>query len=82
MRSDGPYCFARALFDPDRLPSDTFFLNFEFPLRMLRAGERHATVTIECLPRQSGSSQSTQWRRIAGVARDLVDLRWRMSREH
>jgi len=80
MRSDGPYLFARELFEPERLPSDTFFLNFEFPLRMLRAGEPHATVTIECLPRVAGSSKSTQWKRIAGVARDLVDLRWRMLR--
>ena len=81
MRSDGPYLFARELFDPDRLPSDTFFLNFEFPLRMLRAREPYSTVTIECLPRVAGASKSTQWKRIAGVARDLVDLRWRMLRE-
>jgi dolichol-phosphate mannosyltransferase len=79
MRSDGPYLFAAELFHPDRLPSDTFFLNFEFPLRMLRAREPHATVTIECLPRVGGTSKSTQWKRIAGVARDLVDLRVRMS---
>lgn len=80
MRSDGPYLFARELFRPEELPSDTFFLNFEFPLRMLRAREPHATVTIECLPRVAGSSKSTQWKRIAGVARDLIDLRWRMLR--
>lgn len=78
MRSDGPYLFARGLFHPEKLPSDTFFLNFEFPLRMLRAREPHATVTIECLPRVSGASKSTQWKRIAGVAKDLVDLRWRI----
>jgi dolichol-phosphate mannosyltransferase len=82
LRSDGPYLFARELFRPEELPSDTFFLNFEFPLRMLRAREPHATVTIECLPRRAGSSKSTQWKRIAGVAKDLVDLRLRMLRGH
>ncbi len=80
LRSDGPYLYARDLFHPEALPSDTFFLNFEFPLRMLRAREPHATVTIECLPRRAGASKSTQWKRIAGVARDLVDLRVRMLR--
>lgn len=82
LRSDGPYLYARELFHPEDLPSDTFFLNFEFPLRMLRAREPHATVTIECLPRRAGSSKSTQWKRIAGVARDLFDLRIRMLRGH
>ena len=81
MRSDGPYLFARELFDPARLASDTFFLNFEFPIRMLRAAEPHTTVTIECLPRISGASKSTQLKRITGVARDLLDLRWRLLRE-
>ncbi|MBI2896732.1 MAG: glycosyltransferase family 2 protein [Deltaproteobacteria bacterium] len=78
MRSDGPYLFARELFDPALYESDTFFLNFEFPIRMLRSHERHGTVTIECVPRISGSSKSTQLGRILGVARDLVDLRLRI----
>lgn len=78
MRSDGPYLFARELFDPSVLASDTFFLNFELPIRMLRAREPHATVTIECVPRISGSSKSTQLGRILGVARDLLALRLRI----
>ncbi|MEI8256005.1 MAG: glycosyltransferase family 2 protein [Deltaproteobacteria bacterium] len=81
MRSDGPYLFRRELFDPDVLAPDSFFLNFEFPIRMLRAHERFATETIECVPRISGTSKSTGWKRIAGVGRDLLDLRLRLWRE-
>lgn len=78
MRSDGPYLFRRELFDPERLPPDTFFLNFEFPIRAMRAGTASTVVTIRCVPRRSGQSKSTGLRRIAGVARDLLDLRRRL----
>ena len=81
MRSDGPYLFRRELFDADLLRPDTFFLNFEFPIRMLRAHERYATETIECVPRISGQSKSTGWKRIVGVGRDLIELRVRLLRE-
>ena len=81
MRSDGPYLFRRELFNPDTLKPDSFFLNFEFPIRILRNGERYSTVTIRCIPRLSGRSKSTGWKRIWGVARDLVELRVRVARE-
>lgn len=77
LRSDGPYLFRRALFLPEQLPPDTFFLNFEFPIRVLNAGIQTSTVTIACRPRRAGQSKSTQWHRIVGVGRDLVDLRVR-----
>lgn len=80
LRSDGPYLFRRELFDADLLAPDTFFLNFEFPIRILRDGRRIETVTIECVPRRAGTSKSTGLRRILGVARDLVDLRLRLWR--
>jgi dolichol-phosphate mannosyltransferase len=79
MRSDGPYLFRRELFDPRVLVPDTFFLNFEFPIRMLRQRVSTAVVEIPCLPRRSGRSKSTGLRRITGVARDLVSLRLRLS---
>ena len=81
MRSDGPYLFRRGLFDADKLAPDTFFLNFEFPIRMLGAGVANSVVTIECRPRRSGQSKSTGLKRIYGVAQDLVDLRVRRLRE-
>lgn len=77
LRSDGPYLFRRALFDPRQLAPDTFFLNFEFPIRALCAGLRMRTVTIACRPRRAGQSKSTGLARIAGVAKDLLALRAR-----
>ena len=81
MRSDGPYLFRHHLFEPDKLVPDTFFLNFEFPIRMLSARVPATVVTIECRPRRSGSSKSTGLKRIVGVAQDLLDLRVRRTKE-
>lgn len=81
MRSDGPYLFRHSLFDPDKLVPDTFFLNFEFPIRVLSDQTPAAVVTIECRPRHAGHSKSTGLRRIFGVARDLLDLRVRRTKE-
>ncbi|MBX7190480.1 MAG: glycosyltransferase family 2 protein [Sandaracinaceae bacterium] len=81
MKSDGPYLVERELFDPDALPPDTFFLNFELPIRLLAKKTPSTVVTIECRPRRAGSSKSTQWHRILGVAKDLGDLRMRRWRE-
>lgn len=81
MKSDGPYLVKRVLFDPDALPPDTFFLNFELPIRLLAKKVPSTVVTIECRPRRAGTSKSTQWHRILGVAKDLGDLRVRRWRE-
>lgn len=81
LRSDGPYLFRRTLFDPDQLPPDTFFLNFEFPLRVLGARLRARTVTVPCRRRLSGQSKSTGIARIVGVGRDLASLRARRARD-
>jgi dolichol-phosphate mannosyltransferase len=80
LHSDGPYLFKRSLFIPEELPPDTFFLNFEFPIRVLAAGYKTATVTIKCRPRRAGTSKSTGLKRITLVARDLLDLRVRRTR--
>lgn len=80
IRSDGPYLFRREIFDPDQLKPDTFFLNFEFPIRVVAASLPANTVTIRCRPRAAGVSKSTGIKRIVGVARDLLDLRVRRSR--
>ncbi len=81
LASDGPYLFRRRLFDPRQLPADSFFLNFEFPIRALGAGLTIRSVTIACRPRRSGRSKSTGLRRITGVARDLLGLRARRTRD-
>jgi glycosyltransferase involved in cell wall biosynthesis len=80
LRSDGPYLFRRGLFDPEQLKPDTFFLNFEFPIRVLSAGLPTRTVTIRCRPRRAGVSKSTGLARVWGVGKDLVDLRLRRLR--
>ncbi|HET6416320.1 MAG TPA: glycosyltransferase family 2 protein [Polyangiales bacterium] len=81
MQSDGPYLFRRPLFDADQLVPDTFFLNFEFPIRMLGAAVPNSVVTIQCRPRRAGHSKSTGLKRIAGVAQDLFELRIRRAKE-
>jgi len=77
LRCDGPYLFRRALFRPEQLPPDSFFLNFEFPIRTIIEGRRTRNVVIRCRQRRAGMSKSTGLQRIAGVARDLIDLRLR-----
>lgn len=81
LRSEGPYLFRRVLFEPDALPPDTFFLNFEFPIRMLVAKRRTSCVVIPCRQRRAGVSKSTGLARIAGVAQDLLLFRLRRFRE-
>ena len=79
VHSDGPYLFRRSLFDPEQLTPDTFFLNFEFPIRVVGADLPRRTVTIACRPRRAGVSKSASFRRILGVGRDLFALRRRRS---
>lgn len=81
MKSDGPYLFRRRLFDPEQLKPDTFFLNFEFPIRVLAAGLKVSTVTIACRPRLAGYSKSAGVKRALMVGVDLLEFRQRRNRE-
>lgn len=81
LKSDGPYLIRRALFDPSQLAPDTFFLNFELPIRVLAAGLAVRTVTVACRPRRAGSSKSASFGRAFGVAKDLFAMRGRAVRE-
>jgi glycosyltransferase involved in cell wall biosynthesis len=81
LESDGPYLFRRALFLPEQLPSDSFFLNLEFPIRVLAAKQRTQTVTIRCRPRRAGVSKSAKAKVVLRVARELVAFRVRRLRE-
>jgi len=80
MRSDGPYLFRRELFSARELVPDTFFLNFEFPIRAMQRRVRSSVVTIECVPRRAGQSKSAGWRTVYRVGRDLLDLKRRQLR--
>jgi len=77
LRSEGPYLFRRTLFRPEALPADSFFLNFEFPIRVLAERRPVRNVIIPCRQRLSGVSKSTGFARVLGVARELVDFRVR-----
>jgi dolichol-phosphate mannosyltransferase len=81
LESDGPYLFRRALFQPEKMPSDSFFLNLEFPIRVLLSSAKVATVTIRCRPRRAGASKSAKAKVVARVARELVAFRVRRALE-
>jgi glycosyltransferase involved in cell wall biosynthesis len=81
LQCEGPYLFRRSIFVPEELPPDSFFLNFEFPIRTLAKGLRTRNVVIQCRPRRAGVSKSTGLGRIGGVAKDLIDLRLRRLKE-
>ena len=77
LKSDGPYLFQKHLFDPNILVPDSFFLNFEFPIRMLKAKVHSEIVSISCRQRRSGQSKSSGMRTIYIIAKDLIGLRFR-----
>jgi hypothetical protein len=81
LRSDGPYLFRRTLLDPDQIEPDTFFLNFELPIRVVAARLPYRTVAIPCRPRLAGRSKSAKLETIVAVGRDLVAMRRRRIRE-
>ena len=81
MRSDGPYLFKRTLLDPSQLAPDTFFLNFELPIRAKEAQLHTNTVTVSVRPRRSGQSKTARPGKILGVAKDLFALRRRRLQE-
>lgn len=78
VQSEGPYLFRRALLDPAQIEPDTFFLNFEVPIRAKRAGLRLRQTTITCRPRRAGESKTAHPTIALRVARDLLRLRLRV----
>lgn len=73
-RFDGVYLARTALFATTPAQSESFFFNFEYPIRLLRAGARAGETTIHVRPRRSGASKVKNARTIARVARELVRL--------
>lgn len=74
----GTMVFRRTLLDEvPTLHSDSFFLNLEFPIQVLRMGAPHAVVEIEAQPRLHGQSKVANLRRIRLVAREAVAMRLR-----
>jgi dolichol-phosphate mannosyltransferase len=81
LRCEGPYLFRRELFDAGVLQPDSFFLNFEFPIRVLRGGHDVSIAEVRCRPRIGGTSKTANLKTILRVATDLVGLRVRLWRE-
>lgn len=81
LESDGPYLFRRALFVADVLVPDSFFLNLEFPIRVLATGHASRVVRIHCRPRLGGASKSARAGTVVRIARDILDFRVRRWRE-
>jgi len=79
--SDGPYLVPRSLVDPRQLTPDSFFLNFELPLRVHAAGLPHTVVEVPCRPRRAGVSKTAALGKVRTVAADLLDLRRRRDRD-
>lgn len=77
VQSDGPYLFRRGILDPSQLEPDTFFLNFEVPIRATAAGLRTAQVEVRCRPRRSGESKTARPGVAMRVVKDLFALRAR-----
>ncbi len=77
IRSEGPYLFRRSLFQEEQLLSDSFFLNFEFPIRAVRAGISTAQVRIPCRQRLGGVAKSAAAKPILHVTSDLLLMRMR-----
>jgi hypothetical protein len=60
------------------MESDTFMINCEIPLRLMRAGVRPAFVQIEAAKRQAGGSKVLNPARIASVVSEMIRLRRKM----
>lgn len=73
-RFDGVYLARTALFAQTKARAESFFFNFEYPIRLLRAGARAGETTIHVRPRRSGVSKVKNARTIARVARELLRL--------
>lgn len=81
LRCEGPYLFRRELFDAELLEPDSFFLNFEFPIRVLRGGHEVSVAEVRCRPRIGGASKTANLKTIIQVGTDLIGLRLRLWRE-
>lgn len=71
----GTMVFRRALLDRVRLTCDSFLVNVELPLKLMRLGIRPARVTIEAAARAHGRSKVLSVPRVARVLREMLALR-------
>lgn len=71
----GTMVFRREWLDRIRLTCDSFLVNVELPLKLMRAGVVPAHVTIQALERTHGRSKVLSARRVAHVVGEMLALR-------
>ncbi|MBL6976393.1 MAG: glycosyltransferase family 2 protein [Deltaproteobacteria bacterium] len=74
-RFTGTMVFRRALLERFRLASDTFMVNVEVPLKLMKMGVEPAMVTIEAVDRAHGRSKVLSASGVAGVIHEMLALR-------
>ncbi len=75
---DGVYMFRRALLKTIPLKSETFFVNLELPVRVIREKYDVRSIPVEVLARRSGHSKVVGMGRIAKVGREVLRFRWNL----
>ncbi len=71
---DGVYLLKRKHMQDVPMRSDTFFLNFELPIRVIRAGVQDGAATMHIRPRRAGESKVANGRKVVRVLKDLGKL--------
>lgn len=71
----GTMFIRRSLLQGLPMRCDTFLVNCEIPLRLMRSGVKPAFVEIEAQTRPSGQSKVLRFGRIARVVREMLKLR-------
>lgn len=71
----GTMVLRRSLLARITVTSETFLVNVEVPLKIMRLGVRPAWVTIEAVPRAHGGSKVLSARGVARVLREMLALR-------
>ena len=73
-KMDGVYLIPTQAVQETVLKSDTFFLNLELPIRVIRGGLRPGEATMHIRPRRAGSSKVLNLGRIGMVFRETMRL--------
>ncbi|MCS6857178.1 MAG: glycosyltransferase family 2 protein [Sandaracinaceae bacterium] len=78
LQSDGPYLLRKDLLDWRSLEPNSFFLNFEVPIRLLKKKTPYVITRVPCRPRRRGRSKTSNIQTIAQVCADLWRLKLKM----
>ena len=76
----GTMVFRRSWLERVQLTCDSFLVNVELPLKLLRLGVKPASVTITCVARAHGRSKVLATRRVAYVVREMLRLRGELAK--